>query len=111
MGKSVGSLEQLLMFATARLADRAHGRAIREAVEEATHRSVSHGALYATMERLERQGLVRSWLSDETPDGGGRRRKRYEVTPEGARTLRKSYEGLRRIADDALDALTAIEGS
>ena len=110
MTKSIGSLEQLVMFATAKLGDGAHGAAIRAEVADATGRVVSHGALYATMERLERLALVESWIGEETPVGGGRRRRFYRLSSAGARALREGYEGLQRLADDTLSTLAAIEG-
>lgn len=109
MTKTVGSLEQLLMFAVVRLGSGAHGLAIRQEVEGRTGRVVSHGALYATMERLERQGLVSSWIGTQTPEGGGRRRKFYQVEPLGAAALRQGFEGLTRLAEGTPELLAAIE--
>lgn len=108
MAKTVGSLEQLLMFAVLKLGDDAHGLAIRQAVERAAGRQVSHGALYTTMERLQRHGLVGSWIGSETPEGGGRRRKFYRLEPAGATALRDGYAGLRRLADGTLEALEGL---
>lgn len=108
MTKSIGSLEQLLMFAVFRLGDGAHGLAVRQEVERAAGRKVSHGALYTTMDRLERQGLVRSRIGSETPETGGRRRKFYRLEPEGARALREGYEGLRRLAEGTLEDLEGL---
>jgi PadR family transcriptional regulator PadR len=106
--KSVGSLEQLLMFATLRLGVGAHGLAIRREVERLAGRTVSHGALYTTMDRLEGHGLVESWIGTQTPEGGGRQRKFYRLTPTGARALRDGYVGLQRVAADTLEELAAL---
>ena len=112
MSKAVGSLAQLLMFAVVRLGDDAHGLAIRQLVERESGRVVSHGALYTTMDRLERKGLVVSWIGSEVPDGGGRRRKLYRLTPSGARALRESWDGLAALAKGALRHLDdAASGS
>jgi len=108
MTKSIGSLEQLLMFAVLRLGDAAHGLAIRQEVERAAARAVSHGALYTTMERLEKHGLVASWIGAESPEGGGRRRKFYRLEPEGARALRDGYEGLVRLAEGTMEELDGL---
>jgi len=110
MPKVAGSLEQFLMFAVVRLADGAHGLAIRQEVERTADRVVSHGALYTTMDRLERRGLVSSWIGSESPETGGRKRKFYRLEPAGARALREGYEGLRRLAEGTLDRLVAVEG-
>lgn len=96
--KHLGALEQLLMLATARLGDEAHGLAIRRELESLAERAVSHGAVYSTMDRLARQGLVVAKIGEESPESGGRRRRFYRLTPDGARVLENSYRGLERLA-------------
>lgn len=108
MEKRLGSLEQLLMFATARLGDQAHGLALRNALEEATGRRVSPGAIYTTMDRLEQAGLVSSRISDDRPLGGGRRRKFYRLAADGARALSESYRSIEYLADGLLPLLGRI---
>src|SRR2546428_9572061 len=68
----LGEFEYLLLTAAARLGDDAYGAAIREAIEEATGRACSIGALYTTLDRLEAKGLVRTRMGDPTPQRGGR---------------------------------------
>ncbi len=108
MGKHIGSLEQLLMFAVARLADKAHGAALRAELSRATGRAVSPGAIYTTMERLERQGYVVSHLADERPLGSGRRRRFYRLQPDGARALAESYRSLESLAEGVIPVLNRI---
>ena len=38
------------------------------AVAEATGRDVSIGAIYATLDRLERKGYLKSWQGEATPE-------------------------------------------
>lgn len=108
MTKRLGSLEQLLMFATARLGEDAHGLALRTELEETAGRTVSPGAIYTTMDRLEKAGLVTSRVGDERPLGGGRRRKFYRLEPEGARALTESYHTIETLADGVLPVLRRI---
>lgn len=96
------------MFATARLGESAHGLSLRTALEDATGRRVSPGAIYTTMDRLEQVGLVSSHISTERPIGGGRRRKFYRLEPEGARALSESYRSLEALADGVLPTLRRI---
>ncbi len=96
------------MFATARLCDNAHGSALRAELARATGRRVSPGAIYTTMERLERQGLVASHIADDRPVGGGRRRRFYRLEPAGARALAESYRSLESLAEGVLPALLKI---
>jgi len=70
---SVGQFEQLVMTAVLRCGRNAYGVTIHAAVEQlSSSEKVALGAVYATLDRLEDKGLVRSWLSDPTPERGGR---------------------------------------
>lgn len=95
---ALGDLEQVVLFAIVRVGGPAHGTELIEEIEEHTGRTVSPGALYTVLDRLEGKGLVASWIGDSTPDRGGRRRKVYKLLPEGARALKDWYSGIREIA-------------
>ena len=57
-------------------------------------RSVSRGALYATLERLEKKGLV-EWQIDATDVArSGHPRRHFSITAEGVRILRETRETL-----------------
>jgi DNA-binding PadR family transcriptional regulator len=85
---SLGSFEELVLLAVFRLAENAYGASIREAVAEATGRDTSVGAVYATLDRLERKGYVKSWLGDGTPERGGRPKRYFSVEGAGEQALR-----------------------
>lgn len=94
----LGELEQLLLFAVLRLGDDAYGTRIRSAIEARTGRTVSPGAIYTALDRLERRGLVISRLGDPTPQRGGKRKRYYKVEPLGAELLRRSHAALASMA-------------
>lgn len=108
MTKQVGSLEQLLMFAALRLGDEAHGIGLRRELERVTGRRVSAGTVYTTMERLEGHGLMMSSIGEEERPHGGRPRRYYRLTPEGARALSQSYDGLAGLARGVLPELRRL---
>ena len=105
MSRLLGEFEQLLLFAVLNLGDEAYGVELRKGIEERTGRRISPGAVYTAMDRLEAKGLVKSWLGDDTPARGGRRRKFFEVTPSGATQLLGSYTALQSMADGAMPKL------
>ena len=77
---------------------KACGVTIHEAVEALSGtRSVSLGAVYATLDRLEDKGLIPSWLADPTPERGGRSKRHYRLESDGERALRESALTARRI--------------
>ena len=94
----LGEFEQLLLFALVQLEGDAYGARIRDAIERRTGRSVSPGAIYTALDRLETRGLVSSTLGDASPKRGGKRKRYYRLEPEGAELLRRSHQALTKMA-------------
>lgn len=92
-GKSspLGDFEQLVLLGVLRLGADAYGAAIRQEIHARSGRDVSINAVYTTLDRLERKGLLRSHVGKPTPERGGRRRKFYALRPAGAAALRNAY--------------------
>jgi DNA-binding PadR family transcriptional regulator len=91
----LGEFEQIVLLAILRLGEEAYGVPIREEIERRTGRSLTVGALYRTLDRLEHKRYVGSAFSDPTPERGGRSKRYFKVTPLGLRTLRASREAMR----------------
>ena len=97
---SLGQFEQLVMTAILTLADDAYGVTIHAKVSELSRpKAVSLGAVYVTLDRLEDKGLISSWLSDPTPERGGRSKRYYRLEALGERALRESAATAKRIWD------------
>ena len=105
---SIGDFEQLILFSILRLGGNAYGVSIRDTIEERTGRSVSAGAIYTALGRLEERGLVSSRVGEPTAGRAGRPRKYYALEPEGARALKKGYEAIRGVAAGLLPRLTDL---
>jgi DNA-binding PadR family transcriptional regulator len=90
----LGEFEHLVLLAVLRLGEDAYGVPIRSEIERRTGRSLTVGALYRTLDRLENKGYVNSWFSDPTPERGGRSKRYFSVRPLGLRTLRASRDAL-----------------
>jgi DNA-binding PadR family transcriptional regulator len=90
MKEGLGIFEQAVLVAILRLEGNAYGRAILKAVEDRVARTVSAGAIYATLERLEDKKLISSALGSGTPQRGGRPRRFYEIQPLGLQALDES---------------------
>lgn len=90
-GDYLGEFELVVLATVAALeAGAAYGMRIRMAIEDATGRRVSIGAVYATLRRLEAKGYVGSELGDPTPERGGRAKRHFTIRKEGARALRET---------------------
>src|SRR6266478_6560366 len=98
MPESVGQFEQLVLTAILSLRDKAYGVTIHEkAVQLAAPKSVSLGAVYVTLDRLEDKGFISSWLSDPTPERGGRSKRHYQLQALGERALQESIATAQRM--------------
>ena len=98
MADQLGRLEQLLLFAILRLDEDAYGATIRREVRDRIGRSLTPGAIYTTLRRLEQRGLVTSWVGEPTPERGGRRKKFYRLESEGLKTLERSWTEIREMS-------------
>lgn len=98
MAATLGEFEQLLLLAIVRLEKNAYGATLRQEIEKRTGRTVAIGAIYTTLERLERKSYVRSKVGKPTPERGGRRKKFYRLEPLGAKALNRSYHDFKRMA-------------
>ena len=104
---ALGEFERLLLFSVFELGENAYGVTIRELIEERTGRTVSIGAIYTALGRLDEKGLVRSRVQE--PDGApGRPRKLYTVEPSGARALVETYRTMRAFGDGLIPGLTEL---
>lgn len=99
MSDVLGEFEQLVMLTVLRLDDGAYTGAVRQELLERAGRDVSPGAVFTTLERLESRGLVASRYGDPTPERGGRRKRYYRLRAEGRRTLARSLDTMRRVAE------------
>ena len=103
--ESLGQFEQLVLTAILMLPDAAYGVTIHAKVEKLAHpRTVSLGAVYATLDRLEDKHLISSWISDPTPERGGRSKRHYRLETSGETALEASAVTARRMWDALSDA-------
>ena len=97
MADVLGPFEQAVLLAILRLGNEAYGRAILKDVQGRLERSVAAGAAHATLERLERKGLVSSRLGPGTPVRAGRARRYYRLQPAGVRALNDARAAVETI--------------
>ena len=97
----IGEFEYLILTATAQLGEAAYGAAIRSKIEETTETSCSIGALYTTLDRLEKKGMVRTRMGDPTPERGGRAKRMVRLTQEGERAATEFYRTVVRVTKGA----------
>lgn len=79
----LGVLEEQIVVAVLRTQGEAYGMQVRREIERVTGRELAIGAVYATLDRLEAKGL----LASRRVMADGPSRRRFELTPAGARAL------------------------
>jgi len=92
--------ELMILLAVLRAGDEAYGVVIAREIEETAGRSVLLGAVYAALERLERNGLVASKLGEPTAARGGRAKRFFRVTPQGLRAVKETRRALVALWSD-----------
>jgi len=106
----LGEFEQLLLLAILRLDSHAYAHDVARELDTRAGRTVSRGALYTSLDRLEDKGLLRWKAVAGGDERGGLPRRLYTVTPAGVAALRASRDTLRRMwrgLDDVLKEPTS----
>src|SRR5437773_9555976 len=91
--------EHIVILALLRLAERAYGVTVRQEIEARTGREVSIGAIYATLERLEAKGYVKSEFGEPTPERGGRSKRFFHVTAKGMAAVNRSHRAIKTMTE------------
>jgi PadR family transcriptional regulator PadR len=95
----LGEFEHIVILALLRLADQAYGVTVRQEIELRTNREVSIGAVYATLDRLETKGYVKSYRGDPTPERGGRSKRFFCVTAKGVAAVHRTQRILQSMTE------------
>lgn len=94
----LGEFEQVVLLGILQQGERAFALEVRREIERSTGRTVSRGAFYTTLDRLEAKGLV-AWV-EETPDDARRNAplRRFRVTEAGLQALREARRALQALS-------------
>jgi DNA-binding PadR family transcriptional regulator len=102
----LGELEMMILLAILRLENETYGVPLARELSAVRGRDVSLGSVYASVDRLEIKGLVKSKLGESTPERGGRAKRYFSVTPEGLRTV----QATRRMLTGLWKSLPSAKG-
>jgi DNA-binding PadR family transcriptional regulator len=101
----LGEFEHQVLLAVLRCGEGAYSVPIVLEIEARTGREVAAAAVYIALRRLEEKDLAASDL--RAPEGGGRSRRYFTVTPRGVEQLRESrrrfvslWEGLDPLLEE-----------
>ena len=100
MPQGLGEFEQMVLLALLHVQGEAYGVPIVEEIERRTGRTISRAAVYVTLVRLEKRGLVTSWMGEPTGERGGKARRCVRIEPKGVEALRESRQAMERMWGD-----------
>ena len=96
-GEYLGEFEHIVLLTILRLGEGAHSGMIRAEIEHETGRSPAVGTVHKTLERLERKGLVSSWIGEPTAERGGKAKRHFKIEIDGVSVLKSARQTLDRL--------------
>jgi len=97
-GQYLGEFEHIVLLALMRLGDEAYGVTVRQEIADRTGRDVSIGAIYATLDRLQRKGFVTSRTGEASAERGGRAKRHFRVLGKGVDAVNHTHDTIRTMA-------------
>ena len=95
----LGAFEEMVLLAVLHQGEGAFGVSIRRELQERTESDVAMGAVYATLDRLENKGLVKSRTGERHVSRRGRPRRYYDIQPAGTTELERTLNVRDRMWD------------
>lgn len=86
-GTKIGEFEEFVLLGVCQLGEEAHSVNILEVLEKVAERRSSLGAIYAALDRLERKGMVTSWIGQSEAGRVGRPKRHFKATEKGIQEL------------------------
>lgn len=93
----LGEFEHMVLLAILQLDPEAYGPELAALLEEQAGREVSRGALYSSLDRLERKGYLTWRIDPHERSPRGHAKRRFSVSDEGLEALRSNRETLLRL--------------
>lgn len=103
---SLGEFEHLVLLAVLQLKEEARAIDIRSHIQNRTGRSVSRGALYSALDRLEKKGFLSWEVENSTPERGGIPRRCFFVTDQGLTAVRTSLRAISSLSEGLEEVLS-----
>lgn len=85
--KFISRTEEFILLSVFKLKENAYAVPIRKHLNKMTEKTWAYGALFVMLNRLEKKGLLDSYLSDPTSQRGGRSKRIYLLNPAGKKAL------------------------
>ncbi len=97
--KGLGYLEETILLLIMLMDDDAYGYSVSMMYEKHMGKAISISAIHAVMSRLEKKGLISSYMGGATPERGGRQKRIFEVTAAGRQTISDIKDNREKLWD------------
>lgn len=84
---NIGYLEETVLLLVMLMSDDTYAFAVSLEYEKQTGKSISISAIHTVLTRLEKKGLVSSYMGGATDERGGRRKRIFSATVYGRQTI------------------------
>jgi len=88
-----------VLLAVWRLKEDAYSLSVRDAIAERTGRRLSVSAIYLTLLRLDKKGLLSSRLGEPTAERGGKAKRYFKLRKAGLSAVTGARERMNRMWD------------
>ena len=96
--------EELILLTVWRLQNDAYGLSIKRGLADLLGKEPSVGAVYVPLERMVKNGFLKTRESDPTDKRGGRRKRFYQLTAKG----RSALSAVRSVQEKAWSGIPAL---
>lgn len=90
MASDLTRLEEQILLSVWRLGDAAYGIAVYDHISRITGKNLAIGGIYYPLERLVKQGYLRTEQGEPTPVRGGKSKRYYRLTELGIEEMLKA---------------------
>lgn len=89
---TIGEFEELCLLIVGVLNEDAYGVSVQDEVKNRTGRNVTISSIHSTLVRLEKKGLLKSYMGGANEVRGGRTKRIFEMTSEGKQVINDARE-------------------
>ena len=81
--QGLGYLEETILLLVMSMDEEVYGFSVSEAYKKHMEKTISISAVHSVLSRLEKKGLIKSYMGGATAERGGRRKRIFQATDQG----------------------------
>lgn len=89
---TIGEFEELCLLMVGVLYEDAYGVSVKDEIKSRTGRDVTISSIHSTLVRLEKKGLLKSYMGGANEIRGGRAKRIFEMTATGKQAINEARD-------------------